>query len=59
MTKPNPWVWTRLTESKYADRKAGSVVPIGYLTEGDSEWFPPGSWIRKGYVERRPTNEDR
>ncbi|AXF39453.1 hypothetical protein KMC73_gp36 [Paenibacillus phage Wanderer] len=38
--KPNPWVWTKLSESKMPDRKAGASVPIGYLTEGNEEYFP-------------------
>lgn len=50
--KNNPWVWTELTESLKPDRKAGDPVPLGYLTEGATEYFPYASWIKKNYVER-------
>lgn len=53
MSKKNPWAWTHIAESKYPDRKAGEPVPIGYLTEGHSEYFPYRTWIEKGYVERK------
>ncbi|MCY9745041.1 hypothetical protein [Paenibacillus larvae] len=51
--KPNPWVWTQKAESKMPDRKAGTSVPIGFLTEGNSEYHPYQSWIDKGYVKRK------
>ncbi|MEV3553964.1 hypothetical protein ABNC92_19670 [Paenibacillus larvae] len=51
--KPNPWVWTKLAESKIPDRKAGTPVPIVCLTEGSTEYFPDQSWINKGYVKRK------
>ncbi|AVF27718.1 hypothetical protein ERICIII_03608 [Paenibacillus larvae subsp. larvae] len=51
--KPNPWVWTKLAESKNPDRKAGETIPIGFLTEGSSEYFPRPECIQKGYVKRK------
>lgn len=53
MMKNNPWIWTALTESLHPDRKAGDPVPLGYLMEGHSEYYPYRSWIEKGYVERK------
>ncbi|MDT2245715.1 hypothetical protein P7H16_00015 [Paenibacillus larvae] len=43
--KANPWVWTEKAESKIPDRKAGTPVPIGFLIEGNEEYFP----ARNGY----------
>ncbi|MEV2911709.1 hypothetical protein ABNF65_24630 [Paenibacillus larvae] len=51
--KPNPWVWTKLAESKMPVRKAGEKVPIGFLIEGNEEYFPRPEWIQKGYVKRK------
>jgi hypothetical protein len=51
--KPNPWVWTEKAESKMPDRKAGTSVPIGLLSEGNEEYFPDPSWVNKGYVKRK------
>ena len=53
MNKPNYYVWTELTESLKPERKAGESVPLGYLSEGATEYFPYSSWIKKGYVERK------
>ncbi|GED72556.1 hypothetical protein BRE01_62580 [Brevibacillus reuszeri] len=50
--KANPWVWTELAENLKPDRKAGETVPVGYLFEGYSEYYPYRSWIRNGYVKR-------
>lgn len=50
--KANPWVWTEKAESKIPDRKAGTPVPIGFLIEGNEEYFPRLEWIQKGYVKR-------
>lgn len=50
--KVNPWVWTELTEMLKPDRKAGQLVPVGYLSEGPNEYYPPAAWIRKGYVTK-------
>ncbi|QHZ51281.1 hypothetical protein LILO_42 [Paenibacillus phage Lilo] len=55
--KPNPWVWTKLAESKMPDRKAGERVPLGFLSEGSTEYFPRQSWISKGYVKRNTEEE--
>jgi hypothetical protein len=52
MLKPNYWVWTVKTQELKPDRLAGSSVPIGYLMEGATEYFPYYQWIKKGYVER-------
>lgn len=55
--KANPWVWTELTETLKPDRKAGDPVPLGYLSEGHSEYYPYQSWIQKGYVRKGRTNK--
>jgi hypothetical protein len=52
MLKPNYWVWTAKTQELKFDRIAGTSVPLGYLIEGFSEYFPRSSWIKKGYVEK-------
>jgi hypothetical protein len=52
MNKPNFWVWGKVAEEKYPDRKAGDPVPLGYLTEGHLEYFPYPAWVKKGYCER-------
>ncbi|AVF27607.1 hypothetical protein ERICIII_03497 [Paenibacillus larvae subsp. larvae] len=54
--KPNPWVWTEKAEFKMTDRKAGETIPIGFLTEGNEEYFPRPEWIQKGYVKRNTRN---
>lgn len=53
MNKLNPWVWTELTESMKPDRKQGESVPLGYLIEGHTEYYPYQAWIKKGYVIRK------
>ncbi len=50
--KQNPWVWTKKAQDKKPDRVAGDPVPIGYLAEGYSEYYPPASWVHKGYIEK-------
>ncbi|WP_342495714.1 hypothetical protein MHB69_14570 [Bacillus sp. FSL K6-0994] len=52
MKKQNNWVWTKLTEKKHPDRKAGTPVHTAYMREGDTEYHPHSSWIDKGYIER-------
>ncbi|MFP3421717.1 hypothetical protein ACQCU3_03730 [Bacillus altitudinis] len=51
MKKQNNWVWTKLTEKKHPDRKAGTPVHTAYMREGDTEYHPHSSWIDKGYIE--------
>jgi hypothetical protein len=51
MTKTNNWVWTELAESKIPDRKAGETVPVGFLMEGHSEYYPYSAWVKSGYVK--------
>lgn len=53
--KPNKWVWTKLTEEKHPDRKAGTPVHTAYMREGDAEWSPHSSWIAKGYIQHVDT----
>ncbi|MDT2306621.1 hypothetical protein P7H21_25385 [Paenibacillus larvae] len=35
-------------ESKMPDRKAGEKVPIGFLIEGNEEYYSTPEWIQKG-----------
>ncbi|MED3550134.1 hypothetical protein [Cytobacillus praedii] len=49
----NPWVWTKIAENKYSNRRAGESVPIIYQTEGHREYIPYQRWISNGYVERQ------
>lgn len=51
-TKANLWVWTEFAESLKPDRKAGEPVPVGYLLEGHSEYYPYHTWVQRGYVIR-------
>ena len=53
MSKYNPWIWTELTESLKPDRKQGQSVPIQYMTEGHTEYYPYRTWVQKGYVTRK------
>ncbi|MCM3109981.1 hypothetical protein [Lederbergia lenta] len=53
LQKRNLWVWTNKTESLKPDRKAGESVPLGYLTEGATEYYPYYTWIQKGYVREK------
>ncbi|KON87387.1 hypothetical protein AF332_11490 [Sporosarcina globispora] len=48
----NPWVWDSAAQEKYPDRVTGESVPLEYLNEGYSEYYPYTSWITKGYVKR-------
>jgi hypothetical protein len=49
----NPWLWTELTEQKKPDRKAGTPVPLGYMSQGaDGSYSPYSSWVKKGYVRK-------
>ena len=50
MKKQNNWVWTKLTEKKHPNRKAGTPVHTAYMREGDTEYHPHRSWIDKGYI---------
>jgi hypothetical protein len=52
LSKPNYWVWSKLTETLKPDRKEGNSVPLGYLIEGHTEYFPYTAWVKKGYVEQ-------
>jgi hypothetical protein len=53
MIKPCYWVWTAKAQELKANRLAGTAVPLEYLSEGHTEYFPYASWIKKGYVVRR------
>lgn len=52
MLKINPWIWTSAAQEKYPDRVEGESVPLGFLTEGHTEYYPYASWIKRGYVKR-------
>ncbi len=56
--KINNWVWTKKTETLKPDRKAGERVPLGYLMEGDKEYYPYSEWIKKGYIMKKEHFED-